>query len=146
MEKDTLLKEMEASIEDVIQEAHNLSEEEFEKRVITGTWTTKEILCHIAAWDLEFINMSKKIINGEHISKFSDFETFNSREVTRRRKLTRDEIIDEVRKNRKAYIEFLVGISPEQLIEPEKAFTVERLARDIISHDQYHMQQIRQRT
>ena len=141
-----LLKEMEASIEDVIHEVQTLSEEEFENHVITGTWTTKEILSHIAAWDLEFINLSKKIIEGERIPKFNNFDAFNSREVARRRMLTRNEIIDEVRKNRKAYMEFLVGMSPEQLKEPNKAFTIEQLARDIISHDQYHVQQIRQRT
>jgi hypothetical protein len=146
MEKETLLKEMEASIEDVIQEVYNLSEEEFETHVITGTWTAKEILSHIAAWDLEFINMSKKIIKGEHIPKFSDFDTFNAREVTKRRTLTRDEIIGEVKKNRKTYIGFLVGMSAEKLTEPKKAFTIESLARDIMSHDRYHVQQIRLRT
>ncbi|MBU7047127.1 MAG: DinB family protein [Theionarchaea archaeon] len=144
--ENTLLKEMEASIEDVIHEVQNLSEEEFENRVITGTWTTKEILSHIAAWDLEFMNLSKKIIKGERIPKFNNFDAFNSREVTKRRTLTRDEIIDEVRKNRKAYVSFLVVMSPEQLKDPKKAFTIERLAREIISHDQYHVQQIRQGT
>ncbi|MBU7018097.1 MAG: DinB family protein [Theionarchaea archaeon] len=144
--ENTLLREMEASVEEVIREIQTLSEEEFEKRVITGIWTAKEILSHIAAWDLEFINLSRKVIRDERIQKSSDFDTFNSSEVTKRRTLTREEIINEVKRNRKAYIEFLVKISQEQLNEPRKSFTIERLARDIISHDQYHVQQIRQRT
>lgn len=143
MNKEELVKEMERSIEEVISEAERLTKKEFKTQPMTGTWTTKEILSHIAAWDLEYITLSRKAVKGEPLPHFPDFDTFNAREVSKRSALSRNQLIQELRKNRKTYTAFLVALSEQQLHESEYDFTVESLARDIIAHDIHHLEQIR---
>jgi uncharacterized damage-inducible protein DinB len=143
MKKEELLHEMEASINQLIHEAEHLSEEEFESMHMTGTWTAKEILSHVAAWDLVFMDVSRKLLEGRPPKSLPDFDTFNAREVSKRSSLTRDEIIHEVRQNRKTYEEFLAGLTPEQLFGSTYMFTIGGLAEEIMSHDRHHLQQIR---
>lgn len=146
MKKEELLEKMENSTEELIKETDQLSDKEFETTVVTGSWTAKEILSHVAAWDLEFVAMSKNLLKGEGLPKNLNFDTFNAREVLKRKNMTRKEIVDEVRRNRKAYTAFISGFTPEQLDEPKgKKVTVGSLADDITSHDQYHLQQIKKK-
>jgi hypothetical protein len=142
MNRKLLLEEMEVSIEELIQEAENLSEEEFETLQITGVWTAKEILSHMAAWDLFFLDVSGRLVTGKQLPEWPDFDTFNAREVSQRHNLDRDEIIDEVRRNRKAYIDFIATLSGQQL-NTGSNFTVKTLAEDIMSHDEHHLQQMK---
>ena len=143
MKKEELLHEMEASINQLIQKTEHLSEEEFESIHMTGTWTAKEILSHVAAWDLVFMDVSRNLLEGRPPESLPDFDTFNAREVSKRSTLTRDEIIHEVKQNRETYKEFLAGLTPEQLFTSTSMVTVGGLAEDIISHDRHHLQQIR---
>ncbi|KYK34878.1 MAG: hypothetical protein AYK19_11580 [Theionarchaea archaeon DG-70-1] len=143
--KNELLQKMEQSIEKLIQETELLTEEEFETQIITGVWTAKDILSHVAAWDLVFVEMSTKMVNGEELPGFSDFDQFNAREAAKRKSHTRDDIIKEVRKNRKTYTNFLAGLTAEQLRKSGYDFTVESLAENIMSHDRHHLQQIKSR-
>lgn len=62
MKKEELIKEMETSIQELIRETEKLSNEAFEIQPITGAWTAKEILSHVAAWDLIFVNLSTIIL------------------------------------------------------------------------------------
>ncbi len=142
MNKEELVKEMERSVEEIILETERLTEKEFESQPMTGTWTAKEILSHIAAWDLEFITLSRKMVKGEPLPNLPDFDTFNAREVSKRSALSRDQLTQELRKNRKMYTTFLVSLSEQQLHESEYDFTVESLARDIVAHDVHHLEQI----
>lgn len=145
MKKEELLQKMETSIEELIGDIEQVSEEEFEQQPITGTWAAKEILSHVAAWDVVYVELSKKLLKNGLLPKLPDFDTFNRGEVAKRSRLTREEIINEVRKNRKAYTEFLAGLTEEQLQEVKYNLSVEQLATNIMSHDRYHLQQIRAR-
>ncbi len=136
---------METSIEKVIQEIEPFTEQVFETHIITGTWTAKEILSHIAAWDLIFIDMSKKMVNGEPLPERPDFDAINAQEVEKRHNLTRADIVTEVRKNRKAYTDYLASLTEEQLNDKAYPFTLMSLAANIVSHDRHHLQQIRTR-
>lgn len=142
MNKEELVREMERSVEEIILEIERLTEKEFESQPMTGTWTAKEILSHIAAWDLEFITLSRKMVKGEPLPNLPDFDTFNAREVSKRSALSRDQLTQELRKNRKMYTTFLVSLSEQQLHESEYDFTVESMARDIVAHDVHHLEQI----
>ncbi len=145
MKKEALLKKMESSAEDLILEAEKLTEEEFKTQVITGTWTAKDILSHIAAWDLVFLDWSSKIVIGEPLSPLPDYHAVNAAEVARRKSLTKEEIANEIRKNRRAYTEFLAGLTAEQLqlSESRYKFTSESLGHDILAHDVHHLKQIK---
>jgi hypothetical protein len=140
-----LLKNMGPSAENVIQEIESLTEKTFKTHIITGTWTTKEILAHIAAWDLIFTDMSKKMANGELLPEKPDFDALNAQEVEKRQHLTRADLIEEVRKNRKAYINYLASLTEDQLTDKTYSFTILELAESIVSHDNHHLQQIKAR-
>ncbi len=146
-EKEALTEEMETSTEELIEEAEKLSKDQFETHKITGVWAAKEILCHVAAWDLVFVELSKKMLKGEPFRGWPDFDDFNAREVSKRKEMSRDEIFKEVGKNRKAYIDFIKGLTDKELQMQHESeghtFTIKGLAEDIVSHDQYHLQQMR---
>lgn len=133
------------SAENVIQEIESLTEKTFKTHIITGTWTAKEILAHIAAWDLIFTDMSKKMVNGEPLPEKPDFNALNAQEVEKRQHLTRANMIEEVRKNRKAYINYLASLTEEKLTDKTYTFTILELAESIVSHDNHHLQQIKAR-
>lgn len=142
MQKERLIKEMEVSIEHLVGETEDLTDEAFEHERITGVWATREILCHVAAWDLQFIEMSKSLLKGDRF-QFPDFDTFNAREVEKRKTLSRKEITNEVRKNRALYTTFISAFTEEELSAPRGGrTTVGGLAEDIMSHDKYHLEQI----
>lgn len=145
MNKDALIKDMETSIEEVIQEIETLTEQAFETHIITGMWTAKEILSHMAAWDLIFTDMSKKMVNGEPLPEKPDFDSLNAQEVEKRQHLTRADIVTEFRKNRKAYINYIASLTEDQLTDRKYPFTLMSLAANIVSHDRHHLQQIRAR-
>lgn len=129
-------------MEELITHTQRLSEEAFEHHVITGTWAAKEILSHVAAWDMVFVDLSKSLLRNEPFLDFPAVDTFNRKEVSKRRGLAREDIVGEVRQNRKTYIEVLREIPEEQLLESRGRFTIGGLAQDIVSHDRYHLQQI----
>lgn len=144
MKKEELVKEMETSVQELIREAEKLSNEAFEIQPITGAWTAKEILSHVAAWDLIFVDLSTTILKGEPLPERPDIDAINAEEISKRRNLNRTKIIEEVRKNRKIYTDFVAALTETQLHEPNtQAFTVEDLARNIVSHDRHHLQQIK---
>ena len=142
--KEALLEDMQRSIDDLLSATENLSNDAFGSKIITGTWTSREILCHVAAWDRVFCEMSKALLDGTPLPPLPDFDTFNAQEVKKRESLTRDEILKEVKKNRAHYIRFIGDVPADQLQDARgQDFTIEGLARDIISHDAYHLHQIR---
>ena len=142
MNKDSLIKEMGPSVEKLIREIESLTEEVFKTHIVTGAWTAKEILAHVAAWDLIFTDMSKKMVNGEPLPEKPDFNALNAHEVKKRQHLTRAEMVDEVRKNRKYYMNYLASLTEEQLTDNQYTFTILELAESIIAHDNHHLQQI----
>lgn len=143
MNKGELIQELECSIEDLIGEVEQLSDEEFEATLITGTWTAKAILSHVAAWDLTFVDLSRGLLRGEPLPGPPDFDEFNAEVVSRRSNMSRSQITEEVRKNRKAYTVFIAALTEEQLTCGEDDYTIKGLARNIISHDRHHLLQIR---
>lgn len=144
MEKKTsLVTDMHSSIDDLLASIEKYPDETFNSYTVTGTWAAREIFCHVAAWDQVFLAMSTAHLNDEPIPPLPDFDAFNAQEVEKRKGMTRKEIIMEVRKNRAHYIDFISGLVPDQLQDTKGfTFTIEGLARDIISHDQYHLNQI----
>ena len=144
MKKEELLEEMETSLEALIDETERFSEEEFETMLITGTWSAKEIMSHIAAWDSKFMGLSKTLLRGESI-RFPNIDAFNAREVSKRCNMNRKELIDEVRRTRRAYVVLLTDVPPEHIEKSKGTYTIGGLASIIISHDKYHLRQLKAR-
>jgi uncharacterized damage-inducible protein DinB len=139
----SLTQDMKRSMDEVLAAIENLSDEAFNSQLITGRWACREILCHMAAWDCEFLEMSRALLDDRPIPQLPDFDTFNEKEVKSREHMSRKEIVMEVKGNRERYVDFISQLSPDQLQDAKgHRFTIEGLARDIISHDQYHLNQI----
>lgn len=136
--KAILIHKMETALQKLLQEVEKYTDHEFNTIIITGSWTVKEVLSHIAAWDIEAVNLSKKLLTHNQV-QWPDFDTFNACAVSKRIKLTREEIIAEVKENRQAYIQFLQGLPDYQL----DSHGVRNLAEQIVSHDYHHLHQIK---
>ncbi|MBU7024688.1 MAG: DinB family protein [Theionarchaea archaeon] len=141
-QKEALLTEMKASIETLLEAAQTIKE--FESTSVTGTWTAKEVLCHVAAWDLFFTDMSRNMVKGEPLPEWPDFDEFNKRAVLERRNETKEQLIEEVRETRGAYIKFIQEQPGEEIFNSRGyEFTVGSLARDIMGHDTHHLKQLK---
>jgi hypothetical protein len=140
-QKEALLTEMKASIEDLLEAAQAVKG--FESTPVTGTWTAREVLSHVAAWDLFFTDMSRKMVKGEPLPEWPDFDEFNKRAVSERRNKTKEQLIEEVRKTRGTYIKFIQEKPGEEIFNSRGyEFTVASLARDIMGHDRHHLKQL----
>jgi hypothetical protein len=141
MNKKPLQKRMEASLQELLHHIEQLTDHEFNTVTITGSWTAKEVLSHIAAWDIEAIQLSKEVLAGTQV-QWPEFDTFNAHAVLERADLTREEIVTEVQENRKAYIQFINRLTESQLDTYEEDVSVRILAEQIVGHDYHHLQQI----
>jgi uncharacterized damage-inducible protein DinB len=142
----SLTDDMKTSMNEVLASVEHISDKAFNSQVITGRWALREILCHMAAWDCVFMEMSQTLLEDRSIPQLPDFDTFNDKEVKKREHMTRKDIVLEVKKNRAQYIDFVSQLSSDQLQDTKgQRFTIEGLARDIISHDRYHLNQIKNR-
>ncbi|MBU7033968.1 MAG: DinB family protein [Theionarchaea archaeon] len=140
-QKEALLIEMKVSIQNLLKAAQSI--EKFESTVVTGTWTAREILSHVAAWDLFFADMSKRMVKGEPLPEWPDFDEFNKEAVLERKNKTKDQLVEEVRRARDIYVRFIEE-QPGELIFNSRGyeFTVGSLAKDIIGHDNHHLKQL----
>jgi len=64
MEKDEVLKEVEAGFEELIATVRALDERAM-SRVCVGTWTAKEILAHITGWHRTMTGALERMARGE---------------------------------------------------------------------------------
>ncbi|MGC1122074.1 MAG: DinB family protein [Candidatus Methanofastidiosia archaeon] len=140
-QKEALLTEMKASIENLLEAAQAV--EGFESTPVTGTWTAKEVLSHVAAWDLFFADVSRKMVKGEPLPEWPDFDEFNKKAVSERRNKTKNQLIEEVRKTRGTYMQFIREQPGEEIFNSRGyEFTVGSLTRDIMGHDKHHLKQL----
>ncbi|MGD2246943.1 MAG: DinB family protein [Candidatus Methanofastidiosia archaeon] len=141
MSKKPLQKRMEASLQELLHYIEQVTDHEFNTVTITGSWTAKEVLSHIAAWDITAIQLSKELLTGTQV-QWPEFDTFNAHAVSERADLTREEIVTEVQENRNTYIQFIQNLTESQLNTKEGGVSVRILAEQIVGHDYHHLQQI----
>lgn len=112
-ERTETIAEIERGYQKFIELLDSLSQEDMQRPNTVGYWNGKDLLSHIAAWEVEASRhvMARDASEDDSIPKRSDFDRWNEEQVSK----TRDWTVDQVR----AYLESthhdfieLVKVSP----------------------------------
>lgn len=136
-----------------LQEAHNRLLKTTEllpnEGTVVGEWSKKEILSHIAGWYEEGVDATPKILSGEKPNSFRySINGFNKLSVEKRRKLTLEEITQEVKKLHQKFIMLVSKLGGKQITSfngtmlGKKPINVLWIINEEISHDNNHAKEI----
>lgn len=139
-----------------LQEAHQRLVKAFEKvpneGKISGEWTKKELMAHIAGWYEEFdkeVGAVGKILQGEKpISFRMSINGYNQRSVDRRKNETQTEILSEMKILHQQFIKLIKKIDEKQItgyygtMLREKPINVLWIINEAISHDNEHAKEL----
>lgn len=103
----------------LLEAISGLTPEEISNKVIDGSWTVKDILAHLAAWNREHTKEIERILRGESTwNKLyvlpKDDDKFNKEQVEKRRVLTLGQVKEEWENSFRNLIKKIRNLSDEQ--------------------------------
>jgi hypothetical protein len=91
----------------------------YEDEVFLGTWSIKDLLAHLAGWDVTNLEAAKSILKGELPSFYAfhdkEWSSYNARLVEKYKRDKLHELIADVRKTHKELLEFLKSIPASEI-------------------------------
>lgn len=134
------------------------------QRFVSGAWTLRDLLAHLASWAAEFRQEVETLAAGREIDYAIPFalsvmgpNEWNQVEVERRQHLTLTEVLDQFQEETRRLQDLLLTLSPAQLLRPAllpaapSGDPASRTRGNIAivvsgkcSHDRYHIGKIRQ--
>ena len=88
-------------------------------RIFLGVWSAKDVLAHLAGWDVTNLKAAKSIRAGKlpafYAYRDPDWKTYNARLVSKYRRDRLAELLSLVRDTHHALIEFLTALPAEEL-------------------------------
>ena len=102
----------------------NLPESAWTNGFVTGTWTLKDVLAHIASYELILVDVLKKTLDPKaetpHVEKRISLENnvFNAEETKSRKDKSYQEILKEYTQASQQALDLIDKFSPEQLRQP----------------------------
>ena len=112
-------------------------------------WTAKDVLAHIAAWEVRAATHLPDLLAGRGMSMVGvEADAYNAEQVALRRSRTPRELLDELAVARQRVLDALAGASDDDLIKPRIVpwgeLTIERWAlQELYDHDAEHAAQLR---
>lgn len=102
---------------------------------ICGTWSAREIVAHMAAWDWEGERYFRELRTGDAKGRSHDIDAFNAAAVGERSGRTWDETLDELRRANMTFSASLANVSPgDQESEPGYARWLKAVTDHYIDH------------
>jgi uncharacterized damage-inducible protein DinB len=132
-----------------INELETLNDELWFTPISEGKWRVHDIITHIMKWD-EYFNQvtfpSVNQIDQPELKEHPDYLGYNEQSIRYGMERTKNEIIDETKKNRLLMVSNLKAIEDEKFSTVclgERGFTLKTyLEAFFTTHDQYHVNQI----
>lgn len=128
-----------------------LSNEEMVEPGVAGSWSVKDVLAHVAAWDRETTAAYRSMIAGER-HPFLDLdedgiEEFNLEHHTSAADHTVDEVLTELQASREEMLELLRNTDNEVLFAPAPGdehadMSIAACINISVSHDEEHAEMI----
>jgi hypothetical protein len=122
-----------------------LSEARMLEPGVSGDWSVRDILAHVAVWDALVLSVLPSILetgrHPEHDEANADLDAFNARMTEETRPLTIDEVRRVLEANHQRLLDYLQGV-PSDAVATNDAFR-ERLAADTWNHYPEHAEAIR---
>lgn len=102
-----------------------------------GDWSPRDVLGHVATWDLQDTLIIIRLQNGGSLPTYPS--DFNEREVEQQRKLTMDEVWELFARNHRGAMEFLRDLPESALQHPD----VLRMVTEHVDHYRQHADDLR---
>lgn len=109
------LRENHNTLEEVIRQ---LNKEQLTKFIIIGNWSTKDIIAHISAWNMEItksINQILRNVKPWYVDEEDLTEReFNKREILKRKEWSIDDVLEEWRQSFESLITRINSLSEQE--------------------------------
>jgi len=151
MTKDEALKRLAESRQALLQAIQGLSEQELTQSPVEGVWTIKDLVGHIASWDVTCLDPLRGCMDGAlfQAEVLSDHLAWNDVQSARKKDLPWDAVLREAEAVRQEMVAAASRLSDEQLAQRatapwgDEGAVVEMLA-GLAGHERMHVRAIRQ--
>jgi uncharacterized protein (TIGR03083 family) len=141
-----MLNEIAAAWEDLRASYAGLSDAQMQEPGVVDDWSVRDILAHVAVWDTEARNALPDIAAGRReqaYGTYDDIDAFNARKTEELRGMPLDDARRLMDDAHRQLLDYLHGISPDDIrVGRAKTFR-ERLASDTWMHYPEHTAAIR---
>jgi hypothetical protein len=141
-----LLKRVDARWQELVASCAGLSAEDMTRPGVTGTWSVKDIVAHVTAWEEEALEHLPVVLAGKRPPRYSvthgGINAFNAQMAQRNRSLPLSEVLRRRDDTHARLVEFLRRV-PESECGGDTRFR-RRLRLDTYGHYAVHTNAIRQ--
>ncbi len=116
---------------------------------VTEKWSVKDVLSHIIGWDFHTTRAIEECLRGERPFYFDlNWDTLNEEEVSKRRTLSKEEILNEMEQSHRALLNLVSSLPEQRLTEfhghrwKRYKITPESMLKAAIDHDLFHARKI----
>lgn len=116
---------------------------------ITGEWSKKQLLSHIAGWYEEGVDSLPKILKGVKPNSFrKSIDGYNRASVVKRKDKTVEQILKEMEELHTKFVKQISGLSEEQInnyygtMLGKKQINLLWMINEAISHDNAHAEEL----
>lgn len=124
-----------------LQVIDNFKRKDRDKKIAKGKWSPKDILSHIAGWEVEVIKQFKAFLINPKVDDNYDIDSFNQSAVKSRKHLNWDQIVLELKTAQAELSNFLSKLTQKE-IDDEKRFI--EWVDVLINHYVHHTKQLNQ--
>ena len=145
MTRADLLKRLDTRWQDLLASYAGLSQAELLEPGVTGTWSVKDIIAHVTAWEEEALAHLPLILAGGKPPRYSvthgGINAFNAQMTQRNRDVPLFEVMRRQDETHRRLLSFIQGV-PEETLATDTRFR-RRLRLDTYSHYPIHARAIR---
>jgi hypothetical protein len=151
LQMELLLDALQEARADLLDQAASLSDAQ-QETVFLGIWSIKELLAHLAGWDVTNLEAVKDILAGkvpvfyDHYDH--DWQSYNATLVAAYGRATIQELLSRMQDSHNQLMEFLQGIPAEDFLKDYglrtrgQKVTIQRLLEAELKDELIHFQQI----
>lgn len=141
-----LIGKLDASWREFHEAYGGLSEEELLEPGVTGEWSVRDLIAHIAWWEEEALKHLPLILDGgrpqRYSVKYGGIDAFNAMMTRQKRDLSLDEVLDESEETHRRLVAYIRSIPADAFVGDTRARR--RLRLDTYGHYPIHTRDIRE--
>ena len=146
MDKQQLLKKLDAAWAAIKESFAGLSDSQLKEPGVTGNWSVKDILAHVTTWEAEALKYLPLILQGIRPPRYSNMyggiDAFNAKMTEQERSLSLSDVVRQFDETHHQLIDY-ISSAPEELFTGETPFR-RRLLLDTCRHYPVHAKAIRE--
>jgi len=114
-----------------------------DQKISEGSWSVKDVLSHIAGWEVEVVNQFKVFLTNPDVDDNYDIDSFNKSAVELRKYLSWDQIVTELITAQSELSSFLAKLTQKEIDEEKRFF---EWIDVLTNHYDHHTKQLKQLT